>query len=283
MTEPRRTTGGPGAAAPSAAPRALRPVDLGRALGLSAQMARRYEQWGFLPPAARSPTGRRCYTPRHLHAMLAARAMQAGYGWKAALRVMRLLHAGDVPGALALVEDRHAALARERREAEATLRALQALVRPGGPPAPGRRPPAGRRAPVAPVRIGEASRRAGVRVSAVRFWEAQGLLQPRRDPGSGYRLFDAEQVLRLHLVAVLRQAGYPFDAVRAVLEQLVAGRPSAVLAAVERRREALARASERCSRATAAFWGYVAEGFGKPGPLSGTLPRPDRAPATGGS
>jgi DNA-binding transcriptional MerR regulator len=256
------------------APRALRPVDLGRALGLSAQMTRRYEQWGFLPQAERSPTGRRRYTPRHLHAMLAARAMQAGYGWRTALRVMRLLHAGDLPGALVLVDDGHAALARQRREAEATRRALQALVRSGGRP-PGRPPSKGS----APVRIGAAARRAGVRVSAVRFWEAQGLLHPRRDPGSGYRLFDDEQVLRLHVVAVLRQAGYPFDAVRAVLAQVVAGRPSTVLAAIERRRGALTRASERCSRATAAFWGYVAVAFGKPGPLSGSLPRSDAAAA----
>jgi hypothetical protein len=46
---------------------------------------------------------------------------------------------------------------------------------------------------------------------------------------------------------------------------------AAALSAIERRRLELTRASERCARATAAFWGYVAEVHGKPGPLSGSL------------
>src|SRR5688572_31749675 len=61
--------------------RALRPVELGRAIGLSAQQVRRYERWGYLPPAERTTSGHRRYGPRHLHAILAVRAMQAGYGW----------------------------------------------------------------------------------------------------------------------------------------------------------------------------------------------------------
>jgi DNA-binding transcriptional MerR regulator len=110
-----------------------------------------------------------------------------------------------------------------------------------------------------------------VRVSSLHFWEAQGLLHPGRDQESGYRLYDRAQVARLRVVKVLRDAGYGFEAIRATLDELGAGRPQSALTAIKWRREALSKASERCARATAAFWGYVAEVHGKPDPLSGSL------------
>jgi DNA-binding transcriptional MerR regulator len=254
--------------------RALRPVDLGRAIGLSGQMANRYEQWGLLPPAERSPTGRRCYGPQHLRAILALRAMQDGYGWKPANQIMRLVHQGDLAGALASVDDRHAALHRQRQEVEATLRVLQTLgdaVSAAPLPRRGRArgsdTPAGRdgaqtgrwRTRPDLLRIGEAARLTGVRPSAIRFWEEQGLLRPPRDDESGFRVYDEAQLVRLRIVAVLRQASYTFAAIRAVLDELAGGRPSTALTAIQRRRDDLTRASERCTRATAAFWAYVAE------------------------
>jgi DNA-binding transcriptional MerR regulator len=227
----------------------LRPVDLARAVGMSAQTVRKYEAWGFLPPAARSPAGYRLYSYRHLHAIEAARAMIAGYGWQSALRVMRLLHEGDLDAALAVVDARHAALDRGRREVGQTLDALRTVA--------GRRD-AGARAPrSAGLRVGEAARRAGVRVSALRFWEEQGLLHPRRDDSSRYRLYDEQQLRRLQVVVLLREAGYGFDAIRAVLGELAAGRPERALRAVERRRDELARISRARAAATAAFWTYA--------------------------
>ena len=99
----------------------------------------------------------------------------------------------------------------------------------------------------------------GVRVSALRFWEQQGLLQPERDRESGYRLYDAQQVRRLQVVALLRQAGYGVDAIRPVLDDVAAGRPDSALKAVERRREDVAAAGRACAHATAALWRYTME------------------------
>jgi DNA-binding transcriptional MerR regulator len=96
-----------------------------------------------------------------------------------------------------------------------------------------------------------------VRVSAIRFWEAQGLLEPTRDPASGYRRYNDEQVRRLQVVVLLRQGGYDFLAIRAVLDELAAGRPGKAIAAAEQRLKDLADASRRCAEATAVFWGYV--------------------------
>src|SRR5947209_5205835 len=109
-------------------PAPLRPIDLARSAGLSAQSVRKYEQLGFLPPAERGPTGHRRYGPRHLRAIRAARAMQAGYGWEPALRIMQCVHRGDFVGALELVDARHAELHGSRRRVDETLDALRAAL-----------------------------------------------------------------------------------------------------------------------------------------------------------
>ena len=107
------------------------------------------------------------------------------------------------------------------------------------------------------LRVGQAARQVGVRVSALRFWEEEGLLHPQRDDSSGYRLYDEQQLRRLRVVVLLRDAGYAVEAIRLVLDELAAGRPERALRAVEGRRVEVARASRACAAATAAFWEYV--------------------------
>jgi DNA-binding transcriptional MerR regulator len=107
------------------------------------------------------------------------------------------------------------------------------------------------------LRIGEAARAVGVRPSAVRFWEAEGLLQPSRDRESGYRVYDRQQLRRLEMIVLLRGANYRFEAIRSVLDELAAGRPEASLRALEQRREELARASRACALATVAIIEYA--------------------------
>ncbi len=229
----------------------LRPVDLARAVGVSVQTVRKYEAWGFMPPAERSATGYRRYTHRHLHALEAARTMKAGYGWQSALSVLQAVHRGDLDSALTVVDSRHAQLDRGRREVGETLHALRIVA--------GSHETGTRAHRSVGLRVGQAARRVGVRVSALRFWEEEMLLHPHRDKSSGYRLYDEQQMRRLRVVVLLREADYDFDAIRSVLDELSAGRPKRALKAFERRRVELARASRACARATAALWGYVSE------------------------
>lgn len=230
-----------------------RPIDLARAVGVSPQTIRGYERVGFLPPAERTPTGQRRFGPRHAQAIQTARAMIAGYGWQHALDVMRAAHQGNLAGMLALVDTRHADLARQRQEIEEVLAALRALRRMEA--AQDEPTPARRGQPT--LTVGEAARQVGVRPSAIRFWEAQGLLQPDRDRNSRYRRYHPEQVRRLHMIVLLRNGGYGFEAIRSVLAELSAGKPEQALAAIEGRREELIAASQRCMAATAALWGYL--------------------------
>ena len=107
------------------------------------------------------------------------------------------------------------------------------------------------------LRVSEAARRVEVRVSALRHWEQQGLLHPARDQQSRYRLYDEQQMHRLQVIVLLREMGYDFDAIRAVLDEMAAGRLERALEAVERRRSELARASRAAIEATVAFWSYA--------------------------
>ena len=66
------------------------------------------------------------------------------------------------------------------------------------------------------MKIGELSRRSGVSVRMLRYYEQQGLLQPRRT-ASGYRDYPPEAEATLRGVALLREAGLTLDTVRQLL------------------------------------------------------------------
>jgi DNA-binding transcriptional MerR regulator len=229
----------------------LRTRDLARAGGISVQQVRNYEAKGLIPPAPRSPSGYRRYTQQHLAAVHTVRSLVPGYGWPRTSAIMRALHRGDLAAALALVDERHAEQARKRLQAEQTLVALQTLAAQSAavPRAPQSRP----------IRVGEAARQVGVRVSAVHFWEQQGLLHPLREPHNRYRLYDEHQLRRLRVVALLRDAGYPFTVIQPVLDEVAAGRPEPAIVAVEHRREALTKTSWACIDAVTSFHHYVSE------------------------
>jgi DNA-binding transcriptional MerR regulator len=230
---------------------ALRTIDLARAAGISVQQVRNYESLGLLPQASRSKNGYRLYTQRHLAALKAARGLAGGYGGPRMPKIMQALHRDDLSAALAMIDARHAELASKRQECEQTLSALHALAAQLEPGQRARSPQS--------LRVGEAARQVGVRVSALRFWEQQGLLHPFRDRGSRYRLYDEQQMQHLRVVVLLREAGYNFPVIRSVLDEMAAGRPEKAIVAVEKRREELTWTSWRCIEALACFQRYVHE------------------------
>jgi DNA-binding transcriptional MerR regulator len=233
----------------------LRTIDLARAAGISVQQVRNYEAWGLLPPASRSKSGYRLYTQHHLAALKTARSLVGGYGWQRMPTIMRALHRGDLSAALATIDTRHAELASKRLQVEQTLSALHALAAQPAPVQSSLHPQQ--------FRVGEAAKQVGVRVSALHFWEQQGLLHPLRDQSSHYRLYDEQQMRRLRVVVLLREAGYNFDVILSVLDELAADRPEKAIVAVEKRREELTRTSWVCIEALAHFQRYVSEFCGK--------------------
>ncbi|MFC8871123.1 TioE family transcriptional regulator [Streptomyces sp. NPDC057148] len=190
--------------------RRLRTVDLARPAGLSTQQIRNYEDAGVLPPAGRTESGYRVFGERHRQALLTYRGLREGYGPVTATRVMRTVHEGDVPGALALVDAAHAALHEERVSLRAAREALEVLA--------GQRTEAV--AGTGGLRIGEVAALVGVRTSALRVWETAGLLAPGRERGTKYRVYGPADVRDARVVHTLRRSHYLFDQIRPVLDGL---------------------------------------------------------------
>lgn len=233
----------------------LHTIDLARAAGISVQQVRNYEAFGLLPPVSRSKSGYRLYTLQHLAALKTARSLVAGYGWQRMPKIMQALHGGELGAALALIDARHAELASKRQECEQTLSALHALAE--------QLPPEQSSHYLQRLHVGEAARQVGVRASALHFWEQQGLLHPVRDQSNRYRLYDEQQMRRLRVVALLREAGYDFKVIHSVLDELTAGRLEKAIEAVEKRREELTHTSWVCIEALTSFQSYVREFCGQ--------------------
>jgi DNA-binding transcriptional MerR regulator len=158
---------------------------------MSVQQVRNYEAFGLLPPVSRSKSGYRLYTQQHLAALKTTRSLVAGYGWQRTPKIMQALHRGELAAALATIDARHAELARKRQDCEQTLSALHSLAEQLPPEQSSHSPQR--------LRVGEAARQVGVRVSALHFWEQHGLLHSVRDQSSRYRLYDEQQMRRLRV------------------------------------------------------------------------------------
>lgn len=74
--------------------------------------------------------------------------------------------------------------------------------------------------------IGEASRRSGVHIETIRYYERRGLLAPPRRSGGGSRLYDAEQLKRLAFIHRGRELGFGLTEIDSLLSMLDAERVS---------------------------------------------------------
>ncbi|WP_299024952.1 redox-sensitive transcriptional activator SoxR [uncultured Sulfitobacter sp.] len=71
--------------------------------------------------------------------------------------------------------------------------------------------------------IGALAQRTGLAVSAIRYYEAQGLIKPWRNAG-GQRRFARADLRRLSFVMIAQQFGFTLPQIRAQLDQLPNGR-----------------------------------------------------------
>lgn len=71
--------------------------------------------------------------------------------------------------------------------------------------------------------IGKLAARTGLAVSAIRYYEAQGLLSPWRNAG-GQRRFSRADLRRLSFVMIAQQFGFTLPQIKAELDRLPGGR-----------------------------------------------------------
>ncbi|MFE0426325.1 MerR family transcriptional regulator, partial [Streptomyces sp. NPDC058953] len=62
--------------------------------------------------------------------------------------------------------------------------------------------------------------RLGIRPATLRTWERAGLVTPRRDPGSGYRVYDQADVRDVRLAHQLRRGGYLLDEIAPLIARV---------------------------------------------------------------
>ncbi|MFE5740805.1 TioE family transcriptional regulator [Streptomyces celluloflavus] len=205
----------------------LRPVDLARGHGLSTQAIRNYEEAGILPAAARTPSGYRAYTPLHAMALGAFLALLPGHGHRAATSVMRAVNRGEVDEACRLIDESHAQLLDDRRTLQAVERALRDLA-----PTAGSALDATVSGPGGTF-IGPLADKLGIRPATLRKWEGAGLVRPRRDPLTGYRVYDEADVRDARMVHQLRRGGYLLEQIAPLISQVrAAGGPAPLEAAL---------------------------------------------------
>lgn len=92
------------------------------------------------------------------------------------------------------------------------------------------------------MRIGELARQVGVNTSAIRFYEASGLLPAGSRGANGYREYGADALKRLQFIQLAQRLGFSLDHLRALFVADPAAFPQAqVLAGLAQRRADIAR------------------------------------------
>ncbi|MEV7128979.1 TioE family transcriptional regulator [Streptomyces sp. NPDC093260] len=190
----------------------LRPVDLARGHGLSTQAVRNYEEAGILPPADRTAHGYRTYTPLHAAALRAFLALVPGHGHRTAAAIMRAMNEGAQEEAFRLVDESHAQLLEDRRTLHAVENALRDLAPEPADTAP--------ETAAEPLFIGPLAARLGLRPATLRKWEHAGLVRPRRDRRTGYRVYDEAAVRDARLAHQLRRGGYLLEQIAPLVERV---------------------------------------------------------------
>ncbi|WP_240745062.1 MULTISPECIES: MerR family transcriptional regulator [unclassified Microbacterium] len=184
-------------------------VALGRRVGYSTQQVRDLERLGVIPPAARGSNGYRRYGARHEVAVRAYRAMAAAIGPVPARRMMPTLIDGSVEQAAEWIDDLHADLARERSRVREALRGLDVAVAEADDDFDD----------ADAMSIGELAQALGIRPSALRHWESEGLVHPRRGTASS-RSYGSAAITEARVAAALRSGGYGIPAISRILDQV---------------------------------------------------------------
>lgn len=181
-----------------------------RVVGYSTQQVRDLERLGVLPETERLPNGYRRYQERHIIALRAYRALAAAVGPVPARQLMPTLLQGTLATAAERIDDLHALLAHSRDQVREASRGLQAVLADTADVFDDRDSMA----------IGELAEALGVRSSALRHWEHEGLVNPDRISQSRSRRYNARAITEARIVAALRSGGHRIPPISRVLEQL---------------------------------------------------------------
>ncbi len=132
---------------------------------------------------------------------------------------MRAVNQGAVDEAFRLIDESHAQLLDDRRTLQAVESALRDLE-PTTASEPGAGfEPAAMSGP-GDTFIGPPADKLGIRPATLRKWERAGLVRPRRDPRTGYRVYGEAHVRDARLAHQLGRGGYLLEQIAPLIAQL---------------------------------------------------------------
>jgi DNA-binding transcriptional MerR regulator len=80
------------------------------------------------------------------------------------------------------------------------------------------------------MRIGDLAKRARTTMRTIRYYEERGLIEPSGRTAGGFRLYEEEELRKLHLIRGLQVLDIPLARVKAFLDERQAGRPASEIA-----------------------------------------------------
>ena len=80
------------------------------------------------------------------------------------------------------------------------------------------------------MRIGDLAKRAGTTMRTIRYYEERGLIEPARRTKGGFRLYQEEELRKLHLIRSLQVLDMPLAQVKAFFDERQRGRTAAEIA-----------------------------------------------------
>jgi DNA-binding transcriptional MerR regulator len=186
------------------------PAMTAKKLNVSTTTLRRYEDQGLIPDVPRTASNRRCYTALHVQAFITIRALLQGYEIPIVYEVMRKIKAGQMEYALWMINQEQHHIQAEKIRLEEVLRMF-------------------RNADLSKYKdfavsnamtIGEVAQMAGVKPSAIRHWEQEGLITSNRNKNNGYRFYTITELRKIILISSLRKTVYFIDNMKQLLNEI---------------------------------------------------------------
>jgi DNA-binding transcriptional MerR regulator len=186
------------------------PKQIAKRLHISTTTLRRYENLELVPDVPRTASNRRIYTPVHVQAFIALRALLKGFDIPVCYDVMSLLRKGSVEQALWIINLQQYNIQAEKQRVEEIMSLIRQTdftkyrnVRI-----------------TEEMKIGEVASIAGVNPSAIRHWEKMSLIRSERNPENGYRFFTRREVKKVFVISSLRKTVYSIESMKELLEAL---------------------------------------------------------------
>jgi len=191
----------------------MKGIEIAKKLNISTSALRHYESWGLVPKVERAKNGYRIYTSEHEAYFKCIRALNAGFGMDLVKKVMPLIINKKTYDALWLINKAQVDLYNEKETVQKTVEILDSkdvteeLT-------------AYTKFSIKYFTIGEVANETNVPASSIRHWENEGLLEPKRHPESGFRIYTASDIRRVFIIRTLQKTVYFLDIVRGVLSDI---------------------------------------------------------------